>query len=250
MKNGLVLSGGGARGFAHLGVLQALDELDIPVDMITGTSAGAIAGAFYSAGHTPKETMRLIRSYKTYEWMRFLWRKPGFLNMQKIGSMFAKHLPDTFEGLNRPLVITATDLLKGETRFFSEGPLIFPVCASACVPILFEPMSIDGSVYVDGGILNNFATEPLEGKVQHIIGVHVNPIDKNISKVHFSNVMDRSMHLALRHSLDEKKKKCTIFIEPEACSRFGIFDIEHAEQLFEAGYMAAMARKEDLIHFR
>lgn len=250
MKNGLVLSGGGARGFAHLGVLQALDELEVRVDIIAGTSAGAVAGAFYSAGHKPVDTMRYIRSYKTYEWLHFLWRKPGFLNMQKIAAMLSKFLPDTFEGLNRPLVVAATDLLHGEARYFSEGPLLFPLCASACIPILFEPMPIDGSVFVDGGILNNFPIEPLEEKVTNIIGVHVNPIDRTLTEVHFKDVMDRSMHLALNQALDRKKRMCSVFIEPMECSKFGILDLGNAEQLLIAGYNAAMAQKEELIKLK
>lgn len=250
MKNGLVLSGGGARGFAHLGVLQALDELEVRVDIIAGTSAGAVAGAFYSAGHKPVDTMRYIRSYKTYEWLHFLWRKPGFLNMQKIAAMLSKFLPDTFEGLNRPLIVTATDLLHGEARYFSEGPLLFPLCASACIPILFEPMPIDGSVFVDGGILNNFPLEPLEEKVTNIIGVHVNPIDKTLPEIHFKDVMDRSMHLALSQTLDKKKKMCSVFIEPMECSKTGILDLGNAEKLFEVGYKEAMLLKDELLKFR
>lgn len=250
MKNGLVLSGGGARGFAHLGVLEALRDLEVPVHLISGTSAGAICGAFYAAGYRPEDTMRFIKSYKKYKWLRPLWRKPGFLNMRVIASIFSNYLPEHFEDLKIPLTVASTDLIEGTVRYFDSGKLVECVCASACIPILFEPWEIAGSVFVDGGVLNNFPIEPLEGKADHIIGVHVNPIEKSIPEVHFSDVMDRSMHLALRHELDEKKKRCTIFIEPPECAHSGILAIENAEKLFEAGYIAAMKQKDALIQLR
>ena len=102
MKAALVLSGGGARGFAHLGVLHALDEMKIRIDAISGTSAGAVAGAFYLSGRKPEEILRLILSYKMYQWARPTWLKPGFLSMDKIAQLFSQYLPANFEDLNRP----------------------------------------------------------------------------------------------------------------------------------------------------
>jgi len=247
MKNGLILSGGGARGFAHLGVLQALDELDVHVDIISGASAGAVAGAFYFSGHKPGETLKFIRSYKFYQWARFLWRKPGILNMEKIGKLFANYLPDTFEKLDRPLIIATTDILKGELRYFNSGKLIPAVCASACIPMMFEPIKIDGSEYIDGGILNNFPIEPLFGKVENLIGVHVNPINRVESRVSFKNIMDRSMHLALDKAVREKEILCKVFIEPKGCGDFGMLELGSADKIFKVGYDAAMEQKDQLL---
>jgi NTE family protein len=246
MKNGLVLSGGGARGFAHLGVLHALDELGIHIDIISGASAGSIAGAFYFSGHQPGETVKFIQSYRFYQWARFLWRKPGLLNMEKVGQLLAKYLPDTFEKLDRPLIIATTDILKGELRYFNSGKLIPAVCASACIPIMFEPIKIDDSEFIDGGILNNFPVEPLLGKVENIIGVHVNPIHPE-TKIHFKNIMDRSMHLSMDKAVREKEKLCRIFIEPKDCGNFGILDLSMADKIFKVGYDAAMEQKDKLL---
>ncbi|HEU4718129.1 MAG TPA: patatin-like phospholipase family protein [Bacteroidia bacterium] len=244
---GLVLSGGGARGFAHLGVLQALDELGIRIAAISGTSAGAICGAFYFAGHRPQDTLRYIRSYKIYEWARILWRKPGILNMQKISEMFAKYLPDTFEGLDRPLTVCATDILKGCPEYFSSGPLTPAICASAAIPLVFEPVSMNGSSYVDGGILDNFPLGQLQKKFKTIIGVHVNPINHHLDHVHFHEVMDRSMHLALSPAVTDKKDQCSVFIEPKGCENFGMFDLSGGEKIFAIGYEAAMSVKKELL---
>ncbi|MBI3510124.1 MAG: patatin-like phospholipase family protein [Bacteroidetes bacterium] len=250
MKTGLILSGGGARGFAHLGVLRALDELGVHVDAIAGTSAGALAGAFYFAGHTPTDTLRYIRSYKIYQWARILWRKPGILNMEKIGKMIAQYLPENFEGLNAPLTVCATDILNCKSVFFNSGPLIPALCSSACIPVLFEPVNFGSNQYVDGGIMDNFPVEALREKCDRIIGVHVNPLQKEFRNVHMKDVMDRSLHLALRHQVFSKREECDIFIEPEECSQFGMFDLSSAEKIVEIGYKAAMQQKEELLKLK
>lgn len=241
-----MLSGGGARGFAHLGVLQALDELGIRIDWMSGTSAGALVGAFYCAGEKPADTFEFIREHKVYEWLRFLWRKAGLLNMHKVEELLRERVPQTFEELKIPLTVCTTDILKGEPVFFHSGPLIPAVCASASIPVMFEPVRIGDALCVDGGLMNNLPIEPFEGKTNTIIAVHVNPLDRSLKEVHFKDVIDRSIHLAISRDAERKQDRCTIFIEPPECSRVHIFDISAAEMLFDAGYHATMAMKEKL----
>ncbi len=250
MKNGLVLSGGGARGFAHLGVLQALDELDIHIDAMAGTSAGAMACAFYAAGHKPEETLKLIQSYRIYHWIRILWRKPGILNMRKIAEMFSENLPESFEKLKLPLTVTATDIVNGELRYFNSGELVPAICASSCIPIMFEPIKFGGTQFVDGGLLNNFPIEALLGKTENIIGVNVNPIGKTENQIHIKNIMDRSLHLALDKAIRDKEKSCTVFIEPKGCEDFGMLDLTNADKIFKIGYEATMEKKEELLKLK
>jgi NTE family protein len=250
MKIGLVLSGGGARGLAHLGVLQALDELGIRVDEIAGTSAGSVAGAYYFAGHSPEETMKYIGSFKLFNWAKLLWHRPGFLSIHKLGSLYSKRLPNTFEELDRPLTIVATDLFKGELHYFTEGPLVPAICASSCIPVLFEPIKIDGTIYVDGGVLNNFPIEPLLNTCDRIIGVHTNPMDTSICKIGMRDVLDRSMHLAINQKLNHKKDICDIFLEPATCMNVGMFNLGAAEKLFKGGYECAMEQKNELLKLK
>ncbi len=250
MKNSLVLSGGGARGFAHLGVLQAFEELEIPIDEIAGASAGAIVGAFYFAGHKPKEILKLISSYRIYHWARPIWRKPGFMHMDKIAELFSKYMPDTFEKLDRPLTVSVTDILQAATLFFNSGPLVPAVCASACLPVLFEPIKFAGSQMVDGGILNNFPTDPFIGKGTNIIGVHVNPVPGGLEHIHFKNMPDRTINLLLRREVLEKKDQCTVFIEPMECWKYNILDIGEGETIFKIGYDATMLMKDELLKLK
>jgi NTE family protein len=246
MKNVLVLSGGGARGFAHLGVLQALDELEIRVDAIAGTSAGAVVGAFYFSGHKPVEILKLVLSYRMYQWARPVWRKPGLLNMNQVAKLFSNYLPGTFEELDRPLTVAVTDVLKGESLFYNSGPLIPPVCASACIPVLFDTIKFDGKELVDGGILNNFPVEAFQNNAQHLIGVNVNPVVP-MSHVAMKNMADRNIVLMLQREVKEKKEKCTVFIEPSECGNYNMMDLGAGEKIFHAGYDAAMAMKNELL---
>lgn len=245
MKNGLVLSGGGARGFAHLGVLQALEELNIRIDAISGTSAGAVVGAFYFSGHKPEEILKLILSYKMYQWARPTWLKPGFLSMDKIAQLFSQYLPPNFEDLDRPLTVAVTDILQGESLLINSGPLVSAVCASACIPVLFDTVKFNGKECVDGGVLNNFPVEPFENPGMNILGVTVNPVIPGVAHVPMKDMTDRNVNLMLRREVNDKKGKCKVFIEPLECGKFGMTDIGAGEKLFKIGYDAAMAVKNE-----
>jgi NTE family protein len=148
---GLVLSGGDPRGFAHFGVLKALDELDISIDIVAATSAGVVAGAFWNAGNKPEEAFRIIRSYSISRWMAFFGRYPGLLSFRRAVHLFNKYLPSTFEELKHPLISPATDLLTAQSIAFSSGSLIPATCISSAIPALFKPVEINGKSMADGG---------------------------------------------------------------------------------------------------
>jgi len=122
--------------------------------------------------------------------------------------------------------------------------------ATACVPVAFQPVEYQGREFLDGGILNNLPIEPLIGKCDALIGVHVNSIDKTVSDVPTKNLIDRSYHLAVSYLVKEKADKFDLFIEPPAMSRFGVFDIGDADEIFRAGYEYTMSMSRRLEHFQ
>ena len=129
---GLVLSGGGARGFAHLGLLQALNESGIFPDVISGTSAGAIVGSLYADGHSPREIMHILNSGSRFHYFSPTVPKGGLLQISGIIKILKENLrAKSFEDLKIPLFVTATDLNNGTVVYFSEGELLCPVIASA-----------------------------------------------------------------------------------------------------------------------
>ena len=114
---GLALSGGGARGIAHLGVLAALEELQLPVAQLAGVSSGAIASVFYSAGFSPREILRMLMSTNVFRLTRPAFSRFGLLHLDAVEQLLARHLGSmvNFEDLSRPLTLVATDLMAGES---------------------------------------------------------------------------------------------------------------------------------------
>lgn len=151
---GLILSGGAARGFAHIGLLRVLERADIEVDVIAGTSMGAILGAFYASGHTADDIYEIARSV-TWRDLIDLSLHNGLLKGLKLHAFLASHLPETFGELQKPLVVATTDVESGEEVFIFEGDLVTAVRASSCFPGAFEPVSYQGRTLADGGIVNN-----------------------------------------------------------------------------------------------
>ncbi len=204
-KTGLVLSGGGARGFAHLGLIQALNEAGIFPDVISGTSAGAIVGVLYADGHTPGEILKLLNSGSRLDFMRPALPREGLLQINGIIKILQSSLrAKTFEELKIKLYVSATDLNNGKSVYFSEGDLINPVIASASIPVLFQPVVIDKIQYVDGGVMDNLPVKPIEKQCEKIIGSFVNPIGY-IEKISgLINIAERTFMLSMSREILEK----------------------------------------------
>lgn len=249
-KIGLVLSGGGTRGIAHLGLLQVLDELQVKPSIISGVSAGALIGAMYSAGKTPEEILSIAKKSINFGFSNFLWKKGGFFSREFLFRILLEHIPhNSFEELGIPLYVNAVDFLKNETIYFSKGELIPCLEASSAVPLLFSPAEFQKSVYVDGGLLNNFPVEPLLGKCDKIIGVHVNKLEEyDHVQARFSRftILERCYHMSIANSVYAKVPLCDIFIEPSLHS-FGMLHIKKADEIFERGYKAAAKEKENIL---
>ena len=239
---GLALSGGGARGIAHLGVLQALEEKGIPINMIAGTSAGAMAAAFYAAGLRPPDILRIFTQTSFLRSMRLATNLRGLLRVELLERLFRAHMPvTTFEALNIEVIVAATDLTLGRTVYFSQGDLVAPVMASSCIPGLFSPVEIDGHCLIDGGLLNNMPVEPLVGHNDHIIGVHTNPYPVLPQVNTFRSTIERSFQLAINSNVKERMLLCHQLIEPQALSAFTVFDIKRAREIYDIGYACAAA---------
>ncbi|MCX6325568.1 MAG: patatin-like phospholipase family protein [Bacteroidia bacterium] len=246
-KIGLVLSGGGARGFAHLGVMQALNEAGIYPDVISGTSAGALTGVLYADGYTPKEILELLNSGNRLDFMRPAFPREGLLQIGGIIKILKTNLrAKTFEELKIPLYVSATDLNNGKAVYFSKGDLLDPITASASIPVLFQPVIINKICYVDGGVLDNLPVWPIENKCKFLIGSFVNPVGY-IEKISgLINIAERIFMLSMSKEIVEKSKKFDLLIAPQELKNYKILDPEKAEELFSVGYNAT---KEKLKEF-
>lgn len=160
-KLGIALSGGAARGFAHLGVLKVLAEHNIPIDFISGTSAGSIAGASFACGLSVEEIIALGKKMSWFRMAGFSYSAKGLLSNASMGAFFRKNLPfDKFEDLPIPFAAVTTDLETGEAVVLKEkGDLIAAIQASCAIPGIFTPIEIDGKRLFDGGVVANVPTK-------------------------------------------------------------------------------------------
>jgi NTE family protein len=236
-KIGLVLSGGGTRGFAHLGVMQALNEVGIFPDVISGTSAGALAGVLYADGHSPKEIHQIMNSGSRLDFMRPTLPREGLLQIGGVIKILKTYLrAKTFEELKIPLFVTATDLNNGKAVYFSKGELLNPVIASASIPVLFQPVVIKDICYVDGGVLDNLPLHPIEKKCKFLIGSFVNPVGYVEKISGLINIAERTFMLSMSKEIGEKAKRFDLFVAPLELGNYKILDPEKAEELFSIGY--------------
>jgi NTE family protein len=233
---GMAFSGGGARGIAHLGVLKAFKEEGIVPDIIAGTSAGAIVGAFQAAGISPDEALEVIIKTKLLAIFKPAFSRRGLLSIAKLGKILAQYLPGQFAQLNTPLAVAATDIQAGKTRYFDSGELVLAIMASSCIPVVFSPVEIDGTLYVDGGLLNNLPAEPIRAQVNRLIGVSCNPYTYNADLKNVRSLMERSALLAINGNTVKSKELCDLVIEPPDLSRFSGFDLTNAREIFAEGY--------------
>lgn len=238
---GLVLSGGGAKGFAHLGVLQALNENGIFPDIISGTSAGAFAGVLYADGHSPKEILSFFKQKKFQEFAEFGIPQGGFFKSTKFKSFLKAHLrAKTFEELRTPLHVVATDIEDGTLKIFTKGELVSAVVASCTVPLVFAPVEIDGRHYVDGGLLKNFPVSTIRKDCRMIFGVNVSPIRPLSYKQSLKYVAERSFHYMSSSNTFQDRKLCDYLIESADLASYSMFDLDNVDEIYENGYRLAL----------
>ena len=236
-KLGIALSGGGARGFAHLGILKALEEKGIRPDVISGTSAGAIAGAFIAAGKTPDEAFKVMKGYRFFDFTSIRIPKTGLFNLDGLRSSIRREIrQDNIEELPIPLFITATNMLDGRVEYFSEGPLSEIVQASASIPILFSPVEIGNKLYADGGVLDNLPLRPLLDCCERTILINISPLLPIKEMKNIGQVATRMLQLSVHAREGQKKLQADFHIEPPEMDKYELLDTKHAKEIFDAGY--------------
>ena len=240
---GIVLSGGGSRGLAHAGVLRALVESGIEPDCISGTSAGALVGALHASGHGPKEILRFFDDVHPFRLSRVALGKPGVIDSEKLVAAFERWFPDdSFAALELPLFVTGTDLVSGRLEVWSSGQLVRPLLASSAVPFVISPARVDGRLFVDGGIVNNFPVEPLFGLCDAILGVHATPLSSPSEGDLRSTfaVTQRALEIGMFHAANASSTTPIWCCRPEGLSKYDTFDTRRHTEIVEVGYQAAL----------
>lgn len=246
---GIVLSGGGLRGIAHVGVVEALRQAGLEPDCVAGTSAGALVGAMLAAGHPKEAMLEFFEERSPFRFSKLSMGRPGLFDTEKIVPDLEYLFPDDrFEALAKPLFVTATDLVRARLEIFASGPLIRPLVASSSVPLIFTPTQVDGRPYVDGGVTNNFPVEPLEVLCDVLVGVYASPL-RTVEPSDLEStlaVSERAFELGMFLTARSKFHRCEVMICPQELAGVPTFGKAEVRKVFEIGLRAGERRAGDV----
>lgn len=243
-KIGISLSGGGARGIAHIGVLQALEEHGIHPEVIVGCSAGAIVGALYAAGMKTETMLDFIKDSNIWKLVSFRLPSGGLNKLDYLRDRLNECIDeDSFEALKKPLHLAIANLNSGKLEIRNSGVLYPIIQASCAIPLVFEPIEIDGDLFVDGGALCNMPVEPLKQVTDYTIGVNVMPRIKatKASVSSMRGIAMRCFEMSIWSNSGGEAKKCDLLIEPKLLNKYHIFQFNKYQELYEIGYEATKA---------
>lgn len=237
-KIALILSGGGIRGIAHIGLLKAMREFELEADEVSGASIGALVGALYSNGNPCEEIFNFFKETPLFRPNNFAFSKAGLFDTDKYHKVLQSYLGhSSFEALKSKLYVIATELGEGREVVFKEGELIRPLLASAALPPVFSPVEINQKIYADGGILNNFPSEYVSKKSLKI-GSNTTVINP-LAKKDISNAIQlttRVSTIMIHSSTAKKLDGCDIYIAPKELRSIGLLDKTSIEKAYEIGY--------------
>jgi len=248
---GLVLSGGGARGIAHIGVIEALRERGLAPNLIAGSSSGAIVGALAAGGHTTETMLDFFATKSPFRLQMVTISKAGIIDTAKVVASFREYFPeDSFEALDTQLFLTATEIAHARLTIFESGPLIPAILASCSMPMVFTPTVINGRWYVDGGVINNFPVEPLRGRCDVLVGHYASPL-RVARPADLDGVIAvslRALEVGMYFSSKRKFHECDVMICPGALGRFGLFNTKNHQEIFEIGYESCRSQLDNIEH--
>ena len=240
MKNypiGIALSGGFIKGFAHFGMMQALIEHDIHPDILSGTSAGSLAGVFLADGREPYEAINLFDNQTFGDFTSFSLNKKGLLELDNFIDFLRSNLrTKRIEELKIPMIITATDLDHGVSVHFKEGDIAERVAASCCMPVLFTPIVIDGIHYVDGGVLMNLPVSTLRDQCEKVVAFSVSRLIADEYTPNMASIAMRSYNFIYQANSLPQKQIADIVIEPCGLEKYNNTQLEKADEIFKIGY--------------
>jgi NTE family protein len=238
---GLALGGGFARGFAHLGVLQVLEQNQIPISHIAGTSVGSILGAAYASGTPLDRIIETCRALRFRDIARWRVSRLGLASNHRLASLIERVFESRdFEDLRIPLAVVATDLTSGEPVVFTQGNLVDAIRASCAFPGLFEPVEIGTRCLADGGLVAPVPTHAArELGASVVIGVSVGMQDGHRgAPTNIFQVVSRAVNAAQKHQLEIWERYADLVLRPDVQS-LAWDDFDRADEAIAAGAAAA-----------
>lgn len=245
IKIGIALSGGGARGIAHIGILKALLEAGIKPTVVAGTSSGAIVGCLYAYGLSIDKIEAFAQIGSSLKLLRIGNPMKGLIKLTLLREKLEGVLPcDDFSCLSMPLAVVSSDIQRGRVAIHREGEVITAVQASCAIPLVFRPVEIDGYQHIDGGLYMNLPAQPIRSEVDFLIGSNVMPL-LNVEVEALTSVFgiaNRVFDLSVNNTSADSRELCDFLIEPENVTGFHVYNFTKTNELIQTGYEAAKAR--------
>ncbi|MGM7701054.1 patatin-like phospholipase family protein [Pseudalkalibacillus sp. Hm43] len=246
-KIGIALGSGGARGFAHIGVLKALHHAGIKIDMVAGSSMGALVGAFYCTGHEPATMVKMAKMFRRRYYMDYTVPKMGFVSGKKVEQLiYALTQRKKIEELDIPFSIIATDLLKAEKVVIQEGLISEAVRASIAVPGIFVPYKKDGRLLVDGSVIDRVPVSVVKQMgADIIIAVDISHIKQNPEISTIFDVIMQSIDIMQRELVKAHEITTDVLIRPHV-ENFSASAFKDIEEIIEIGEKETNGRIADI----
>lgn len=239
---GLAMSGGGTRGFLHIGVLMAFERFGKRPDVLSGVSAGSIAAVLYGAGLSPIEMIDCFAEHdRLGNFADWSLPKTGFMKLDKFRKLLESWLPvKNLEEMKIPTVVCATDYDNGRSVGWSKGEIVPRVIASCSIPIVFHPVRINGVHYVDGGVLRNLPAWAIRDHCKTLYGSNCSPLNRNFRyKAQLLDIALRSYQLMSKANMLQDLNLCDYVIQAQEAAVHKVFDMTAIRKLVSCGYDAA-----------
>lgn len=240
-KLGLALSGGGTRGFAHVGALKAIEEAGLKPDIIAGVSAGSIAAVLYAAGLTPEQCMDVFRKKSLRQLVEFnISGGGGMFRIDKLKRLIMRTIAPhkTIESLEIPIIVGVTNFETGEWEAMTEGPIADIMMASCSIPVIFKPVRINGHNYVDGGVLCNLPARALRDKCENLLAINLLPAMPSGDIKSVVDVAVRTYNIFSRTNQQPDMDVADLNVEMRGISAYRMFNLKEIERVYNTGYIA------------
>ncbi len=238
---GIALSGGGARGFAHVGALKAIEESGLKPDIIAGVSAGSVVATLYAAGVPLDRMTEIFHDKGISDFVTLSLTNGGLMKIDKFKRLIVQTINEygdfkDLEDLPIPTYVGATDIDNGLAVEFHSGPIGERVAASCSIPIVFHPVKIDGINYVDGGVLHNHPAWIIRDKCRRLIGINVSPMYTGKIKS-MVDVALRTYNLMAKYNQREDMAMCDLSVQTPELARYKVFNLKNINAVVMSGYI-------------
>ncbi|GAB4485642.1 MAG: patatin-like phospholipase family protein [Raineya sp.] len=232
---GLALSGGGARAIAHLGLLQYLEDKNIPIEVLSGASAGGLIASLWAKGYAAKEILAIFQHFSFCKILQYSFSN-GFLSQKKLYKLLRDFFPENdFSALSKKVWIACTDLKSVKIVYFSQGKIIEPLLGTLAIPPLMRPVDFMGQQLLDGGILNNLPVQVIRPHCDFLLASHSNPARPQAVQT-MREAIEKTFLLAIAQNTQQAKNITDLYFEPPFLADFRFTDIKKMQKIYHLSY--------------